>query len=662
MRRADVAQDPGRAIAARRVLDQLGRLVDEGRVRLAGGERRVEENVLQKRQVRLHTADAELAQGADHLAAGVVPLEAAGGDLGEQRVVVGRDARPDVARAVVEADAEARRRPVDLDLAGVGEKVVPRILGGDTNLNGDAALDDLRLAADPDLRIGQAIALGDPQLRLHQIAPGDRLGHRVLDLDARVDLDEVVAAVLADQELDRAGVRVVHLARDLERVVRQPRPELLGERPGRRVLDDLLVAPLHRAVALVEVDQVAVVVAEDLHLDVLRPQDQLLQKDRIVAERLPGLRARALEQLGELAGAAHDAHAAPAAAGRSLDHHRIADAVGEGPRRFQRLDRLGRPRHRRHTGGGRDLPRGHLVAQRVDRLGRWPDEDDPRLAALPRERGPLGEQAIARMNRVDLVPLGQLDDLVLGQVGRHRLEALADQIGLVGLVAVQVDAILFREDRHGAEAELGAGAEDADRDLSAVRAEDALERANRAALGTAESVVGRNGFGHGALGNYHLSAGAGKGGLALYAEQQIHRRLIRGGKTVVLEFARRDPAAIGDSHGRRFSCPDDLRLVERQVDRVAVVVVRAPADVGADRHLDADPLAHLAQQRLGVGLAFFDAASGELPQSSQHGRGAALGDEVALVSRDDGRNDPQVGDFRHGDHHIVVTPAPWSNA
>ena len=64
------------------------------------------------------------------------------------------------------------------------------------------------LAADADLRIGQLVALRDPDLRLHQVAPGDRLGDRVLDLDARVDLDEVVRAVLADQELDGAGVAV----------------------------------------------------------------------------------------------------------------------------------------------------------------------------------------------------------------------------------------------------------------------------------------------------------------------------------------------------------------------------------------------------------------------------------------------------------------------
>ena len=50
------------------------------------------------------------------------------------------------------------------------------------------------------------VALGDPDLRLDDVEPGD-LGHRVLDLDARIDLDEVeLAGIGVHQEFDRAGV------------------------------------------------------------------------------------------------------------------------------------------------------------------------------------------------------------------------------------------------------------------------------------------------------------------------------------------------------------------------------------------------------------------------------------------------------------------------
>ena len=52
-----------------------------------------------------------------------------------------------------------------------------------------------------------------------------------------------------------------------------------------RLLDQLLVAPLGRAVALAQVDDVAVAVAEDLDLDMARALDELLDVERAVAER-----------------------------------------------------------------------------------------------------------------------------------------------------------------------------------------------------------------------------------------------------------------------------------------------------------------------------------------------------------------------------------------
>src|SRR5690606_23684126 len=51
----------------------------------------------------------------------------------------------------------------------------------------------------------------------------------------------------------------------------------------------------------------------------------------------------------------------------------------------------------------------------------------------------------------------------------------ADEVALVGLVAVLVGRVLLAEHRHRADAELRARPEHADRDLAAVRAEHLLE-------------------------------------------------------------------------------------------------------------------------------------------------------------------------------------------
>ena len=118
----------------------------------------------------------------------------------------------------------------------------------------------MRVAADLHVVLlrGQLLAGGDQQLRLDEIDAGDQLGDRMLDLDARVHLDEVELAVLVE-ELERAGAAVVDCAAGLDAALAHRAGAAWRVMPGRRrLLDDLLVAPLHRAVALAEADDVAV--------------------------------------------------------------------------------------------------------------------------------------------------------------------------------------------------------------------------------------------------------------------------------------------------------------------------------------------------------------------------------------------------------------------
>ena len=61
----------------------------------------------------------------------------------------------------------------------------------------------------------------DPDLPRHEVEPGDELGDPVLDLEARVHLEEVVAAIVGDEELDGGRVVEVDGARDPARGVEQ---------------------------------------------------------------------------------------------------------------------------------------------------------------------------------------------------------------------------------------------------------------------------------------------------------------------------------------------------------------------------------------------------------------------------------------------------------
>ena len=172
-------------------------------------------------------------------------------------------------------------------------------------------------------------AIGDADLRLDQIDVGHRLGDGVFHLDARIDLDEIeLAGFGVLQELHRAGVAVFHRAADLQRVAAQFGALRVGQERRRRALDHLLVAPLHRAVALEQVYEVAVGVAQDLHFDVPRLAHELLEIDLVVAEARLGLAPGHRQEFGQLRIALDDAHAAPAATPAGLEHHRVTDLRG----------------------------------------------------------------------------------------------------------------------------------------------------------------------------------------------------------------------------------------------------------------------------------------------------------------------------------------------
>ncbi len=203
---------------------------------------------------------------------------------------------PPYADAAVETDAEAGRRAVGVDLAVVGDEVVLRILGRDAALQGEPVQRHLVLRRQGHLGIVQAAPLGDQDLGSDDVDAGDHLRDRVLDLDARIDLDEEpLARVRVEQELDRAGVVVAGRRAEPHRRVADRVPDGRVEPDGRRHLDDLLVPPLHRAVALVEMEHVAVPVAQDLDLDVRGVADVALEEDRAVAERGGRLAAGLLE-------------------------------------------------------------------------------------------------------------------------------------------------------------------------------------------------------------------------------------------------------------------------------------------------------------------------------------------------------------------------------
>ena len=317
----------------------------------------------------------------------------------------------------------------------------------------------------------ERLPVGDAQLACHQVDVGDLLGDRVLDLDARIHLDEHVVAALVEQELHRARIRVVDLARERDRVSAHLVAQFGGKVWRRREFDDLLVAALHAAVALEQMHHVTVLVGQDLHLDVARVEHRLLEIDHRIAERRLGLAAGRLDGLGQRRRIGHPPHTAPAAAGHRLDEQRELQ-----PRRgrHQLLDRRRRRRGVQHRQAGiarrRDGP--GLISRQLKDFGTRTDERDPRIRARRGQLRILRQETVSRVDGIGTGLLRDADDLVDRQVGAHRMAHVADLIRLVGLQPVLGVAVLVRVDRDGGDAHLVGGPESPDRDLTAIGHQD----------------------------------------------------------------------------------------------------------------------------------------------------------------------------------------------
>ncbi len=237
------------------------------------------------------------------------------------------------------------------------------------------------------------------------------------------------------------------------------------------------MAALQGALALPEVTDRSRAVADDLHLDVPRPEQVALDVEVAVAERRLRLGAAALEGVLERRGVRHHAHAAAAAAG---DRLQTIIAPAPSAARNSRASatvvgrdvpgRTGTPQ-RSASARARPCRRRARAAPRAARRSGSP----PRRSA--REGRVLREEAVAGMDRVAAGLARHGDDLLDVEVGGGA--ASPQRPRLVGPADVQATRVVLGEDRDGAHAEVGRRPQDADGDLAAVRDQKALRTAQR---------------------------------------------------------------------------------------------------------------------------------------------------------------------------------------
>ncbi len=165
-----------------------------------------------------------------------------------------------------------------------------------------------------------------PDHPFHKVDAKDRLGHRMLDLQPRVDLEKgKVLTVGVIDELHRPGAFVLHRGAKAHRRRMEGLADGFGQSRRGRLFDDLLVAALKGAVPLSQSHHPAPPVAKDLHLDVAGPRHEPLQKHPGVAETRArhALHARQGRAQRPFIGA--KLHPDAAAACGAFQHHRVSD-------------------------------------------------------------------------------------------------------------------------------------------------------------------------------------------------------------------------------------------------------------------------------------------------------------------------------------------------
>ncbi|GGN14349.1 hypothetical protein GCM10011578_042000 [Streptomyces fuscichromogenes] len=191
-------------------------------------------------------------------------------------------------------------------------------------------------------------------------------------------------------------------------------------------------------------------VGEDLHLDVAAAFEVGLDEDLAVAEGAHGLGARGLQCGAQFVEAAHDAHAAPAAARGRLDQYRQV-----------RLGDLAQ------GGDAHQFLGAGLGRHRLDRRRGRSDPDQAGVEDGTGEVGVLGEEAVSGVHGVRAGAHGGLHHQVGAEVGVGGCRA-RQPYGGVGHARVERVLVGVRVHGDGPDAEFGAGAEDPAGDLAAV--------------------------------------------------------------------------------------------------------------------------------------------------------------------------------------------------
>ena len=278
----------------------------------------------------------------------------------------------------------------------------------------------------------------------------------MLHLHTRIDFDEVeLARVNIHQELDGACTFIVHVGADLAAELTDRFALRFGQIGCWCPFYHFLVAPLDGAVALKQMIDRTMLVAENLHFNMVGAQDHLFEITFAIAKSGHSLAPSFENFLCQLIGIINSAHPAPAATPRGFEHQRITNLRCL---LFDKIKIIAQHLCRwnnRNTCRHRHAPRTRLVSQRPHRLRLRADEHNASGIAGFYKIGILGEKSIPRMDRISTRLLGHTNNFWNAEISSNWRHTFANLIGLVRFKPVQRKFIFLGINRNRALAQLG---------------------------------------------------------------------------------------------------------------------------------------------------------------------------------------------------------------
>ena len=214
---------------------------------------------------------------------------------------------------------------------------------------------------------------------MHNVYAGDDFGNRVFYLYARVHFNEEKFAIFV-QEFKRARAAVVDAFTGRYTRFTNGFALCFGNAWGRGFFDDFLVATLHRAIALSQVNGIAVFIRQNLNFHVTRFLQIAFHVNGRIAKRRTCFGFGHFNRQKQVFFTLYHAHATATTTACGFDDDWVAHFAADS-QDFGRVFRQSaiRTRYTRHASGFHRIFGGHFVAHGADGVATWADEYKTRL-------------------------------------------------------------------------------------------------------------------------------------------------------------------------------------------------------------------------------------------------------------------------------------------